>query len=117
MARLLVITRPELVAGFRLSGVEAFGVEDVESAQELVQTWWQSGEVGLLAIDDGILENMEPSFIKRLEANERMPFLAIPGGKALGPEISRKYRIAEMVRRTIGVHITFKGEGTEVVER
>lgn len=117
MTRLLVLTRPELVTGFYLSGVDAYGVEDVESAQELIQTWWEAGEAGLMAIDDGILEKLEPSFILRMEAYEKMPYISIPGGEPLGPEASRRHRIAEMIRRAVGVHITFKGETGEAEEK
>lgn len=116
MSRLLVVTRPALVHGFQLAGVEAYGAEDVESAQELIENWLKAGEIGLLAIDDGLLERMDPDFIRRLETSDRLPFLAIPGGQPLGPEASRKHRIAEMIRRAIGFHITFKGEETEVSE-
>jgi vacuolar-type H+-ATPase subunit F/Vma7 len=113
MSRLLIVTRPSLAPGFELAGVEAYGVEDVETAQELIDGWLNAGETGLLAIDDGLLAHMEPASINRLEAAEDMPFLAIPGGEALGPEASREHRIAEMIRRAIGFHITFKGEKAE----
>lgn len=113
MSRLLVVTRPTLVPGFRLAGVDAYGAEDVETAQELIHGWLKADEVALLAIDDGLLEHMDPSFVKHLEASEKLPFLAIPGGGSLGPEVSRKHRIAEMIRRAIGFRITFKGEETE----
>ncbi len=116
MSRLLIVTRSALVPGFQLAGVDAYGAEDVESAQELIEHWLDTGEVGLLAIDDGLLAHMEPAFVKRLEESDRLPFLAIPGGAALGPEVSRRYRIAEMIRRAIGFHITFKGEEAESVE-
>ena len=59
---------------------------------------------------------MAPAFVKRMGSAERMPFLVIPGGEPLGPEASRKYRIAEMIRKAIGVHITFKGEEEEIEE-
>jgi vacuolar-type H+-ATPase subunit F/Vma7 len=110
MSRLLVITRPELVIGFHLAGVDAYAVADVESAQELIAEWLEEGETNLLAIDDGLLARMDPAFINRLESRERLPYLAIPGGQPLGPEASRSYRIAEIVRRAIGFHITFRGE-------
>ena len=113
MSRLLILTRPSLVPGFRLAGVETFGVEDVETAQELIEGWLEAGEVGLLAIDDGLLARMDPALIKRLEAAEGLPYLAIPGGQPLGPLASRRYRIAEMIRRAIGFQITFRGEETE----
>jgi vacuolar-type H+-ATPase subunit F/Vma7 len=116
MSRLLVVTRPALVHGFQLAGVDAYGAEDVESAQELIESWLNIGEIGLLAIDDGLLERMNPAFVRRIETSDRLPFLAIPGGQPLGPEASRKYRIAEMIRRAIGFHVTFRGEETEVGE-
>ncbi len=110
MSRLLVVTRPALVTGFQLAGVEAYGPEDVEAAQELIGTWLEAGEVNLLAIDDGLLAQMDPAFIKRLEASERLLYLSIPGGQPLGLEVTRRYRIEEIIRRAIGFHITFKGE-------
>ncbi len=117
MSRLLVVTRPELVTGFRLAGVDAYAAQDVETAQELIEAWLAADEETLLAIDDGLLGKMEPSFLKRLDAAEKVPYLAIPGGKPLGPEASRRHHIAEMIRRAIGFHITFKGEEEEVVDR
>ena len=113
MSRLLILSRPPLVPGFHLAGVDAFGAEDVESAQELIESWLMANESGLLVIDDGLLEHMDPTFVKSLEASENMPYLSIPGGGPLGPEVSRRHRIAEMIRRAIGFHITFKGEDTK----
>lgn len=114
MSRLLVVTRPSLVVGFQLAGVDAYSLDDVEAAQELIDTWMASGETALLAIDDGFLENMEPWFLKKLNSCEQLPFLAIPSGQPLGLEFSRKHRIAEMIRRAIGFHVTFRGEESEV---
>lgn len=113
MSRLLVLTRRSLVAGFQLAGVDAYGADDIETAEELIDSWLKSGEIGLLAIDDGLLERMDPGLVQRLETSNNLPFLAIPGGRSLGPEASRRYRIAEMIRRAIGFHITFRGEDVE----
>jgi vacuolar-type H+-ATPase subunit F/Vma7 len=116
VSRLLILTRPNLVVGFHLAGVDAFAGEDVESAQELISGWLEDGEDGLLAIDEGLLAHMEPAFIKRLGAAPHLPYLAIPGTGEIGPEISRRHRIAEMIRRAIGFHITFKGAEAEAAE-
>ena len=110
MSQLFVLTRPSLVTGFQLAGIDAYCAEDVETAQELINKWLSPGEVGLLAIDDGLLAHMDTAFLKRLDASENLPYLAIPGGQPLGPEASQRYRIAAMIRRAIGFHITFKGE-------
>jgi vacuolar-type H+-ATPase subunit F/Vma7 len=114
MSRLLILTRPPLVPGFRLAGVDAYGAEDVETAQELIEGWLMANEAGLLAIDDGLLEHMDPSFVKHLEASENLPYLPIPSGGPLGSDVSRRHRISELIRRAIGFHITFKGENTEI---
>jgi vacuolar-type H+-ATPase subunit F/Vma7 len=117
MSRLLIVTRSGLATGFELAGVDAYEVEDVETAQELIDDWLDTGETGLLAIDDGLLACMEAAFVRRLEDAENLPYLAIPGGEALGARASRRHRIAEMIRRAIGFHITFKGEGAEVEKK
>src|SRR5574341_965002 len=110
MSQLFVLTRPALVPGFQLAGVEGHGVEDVESAQGLIEQWLIAGEVGLLTIDDGLLAHMDKAVLKRLAASEHLLYLAIPGGGPLGPEASQRHRIAALIRRAIGFHITFKGE-------
>jgi hypothetical protein len=79
----------------------------------MIQSWISNGEEGLLAIDKGLLERMDPGVIKRLDSAEGLPYIAFPGGEPLGPETSRKYQIAEMIRRAIGFHITFKAEEVE----
>jgi vacuolar-type H+-ATPase subunit F/Vma7 len=109
MSRLIVLTRPALVPGFQLAGINAYGAEDVETAQEWISSWLVAGEAGLLAIDDGLLANMDKALLRRLESSEHLPFITIPGGQPIGQEASRKYRIAELIRRAIGFHITFKG--------
>ncbi|MBI3361468.1 MAG: hypothetical protein HY023_10200 [Chloroflexi bacterium] len=110
MSRLLALTRPSLLPGFHLAGVEAFAAEDAEEAEQIIGDWLSAGEVGLIAVDDGLLAEFDPVFRRRLESADQLPCLAIPGGGPLGPEGSRKRRIAELIRRAIGFHITFKGE-------
>lgn len=112
MSRLLVLTRPSLAPGFQLAGVDVFSAEDLETAQFMIENWLEAGETGLIAIDDGLLENMDPILLKRLETSDNLPYLAIPGGEPLGLEASRRHRITMMIRQAIGFHITFKGEDT-----
>lgn len=113
MSRLLVITRPELYTGFVLAGVDAYPAPDVETAVELIEGLLASGETCLLAVDDGLLEKMDAKIIRRLEAAERMPFLAIPGGQGAEEIVHRRRRISEMTRRAVGFHSIFKTDKTE----
>lgn len=118
MSRLFVLVRPELTAGFHLAGVEAYGAEDAEGAQSMVVRWLDDEEVGLLALDEDFLEAFDVSVKKRLDSSETLYHLAIPGGRPVGSTVSRSARITRMVKRAIGVHITFgggngKGAGNE----
>lgn len=113
MSRLLVVTRPGLVAGFHLAGIEAYGAQDVEAAGELITDWLDNGETGLLAIEDALLASLDQGLIKRLEAARDLFYVPIPAGKSAAPVVSRKTWTAQMIRRAIGVHIAFKGEKTE----
>jgi vacuolar-type H+-ATPase subunit F/Vma7 len=113
MSSLLIVTRPSLVSGFRLAGVQAWAPEDIESAQELINGWLDSNEINLLAIDDGLLERMDANLIKRLDASPNLYYISIPGGKPLGTEASRRHRITQLIRHAVGFHITFKGKESE----
>jgi vacuolar-type H+-ATPase subunit F/Vma7 len=113
MSRLLVVTRPELAAGFMLAGAETFAVEDVETAQALIGEWLEDGESGLLAVDDGLLASMDSAFVRRMEAAEDLPFLAIPGVEPPEKGAFVRQRISELTRRVVGFHSIFKSEETE----
>ena len=110
MSRLLVVARPSLVPGFHLAGVEAFPADDAEEAENLIGTWLEAGETGLIAIDDELLSDFDAVFRRKLEAAEQLPYLAIPSGEPRGPEGARQRRVSELIRRAIGFRITFKGE-------
>lgn len=116
MSRLLVIIRPELVTGFHLAGVEAYPAADVESAVEIIEGLFAAGETCLLAVDDGLLANMDPRLIRRLEATDHLPFIAIPGGFGADEIVFRRQRISEFTRQAIGFHSVFKSEKTEKEE-
>jgi len=110
MSQLFVVIRPDLVPGFQLAGVDAHGAEDVETAQELIENWLDTGEEGLIAIDDGLLEHMDTGFMNRLSGSEHLMYIAIPGGRSLEPDASQRSRINALIRKAIGFHITIKGE-------
>jgi vacuolar-type H+-ATPase subunit F/Vma7 len=116
MSRLMIITRPSLAAGFQMAGVEAYPAEDAESAQEVLEGQLAGEEINLIAIDDGLLAMMDPNFVRRMQASGRVLYMAIPGGRPLGREASRRHRIAEMIRKAIGFQITFKDETNHETE-
>lgn len=110
MSRLRVIASPDVVTGFHLAGVEAHGVQDVEAAETLLETWLDEREAALVAIEDGLLAALSPGLLRRLEASETVLYLAIPGALAGEVAVTRRARLARLLRRTIGVQISFGGE-------
>lgn len=110
MSRLLVVTRPELVSGFHLAGVEAFPAADGREARQLITKWLDADEVGLLAIDEELLSGLDAGFRQRLAAADQLPHLALPTGLASATPLTGRGRVAALLRRAIGFHITFHGE-------
>lgn len=109
MRRLRVVTRPALLTGFRLAGVDAYSADDSEGAQALIQGWLDENDTLLLAIDDALLEGMDPRFVRSLDGAKHLSYLPIPGGPGGGFQASRERRIQEMIRQAVGFQITFSG--------
>lgn len=109
MSRLLIVTHPALLPGFHLAGVEAYGAASSEAAQKLIAGWIEAGETGLLGVDETLLAGFTPAFRRRLDASARLPCLAIPAGQAAGEAGILRQQMAELIRRTVGFHITFRG--------
>lgn len=80
------------------------------AGDELITTWLDRKESGLLAIDEEILEALAPALVARLQDTADLPYLAIPGVRSRAPDKGRLSRTAQMIRRAVGFHITFRGE-------
>lgn len=113
MSRLFVVVRPFLAQGFHLAGVDAYAAPDIETAQELIGGWLDGDDSGLVAIDDGLLAYLDDALLRRLDASRSLHHIAIPGGEPLEGAVSRRQRIAELLRRAIGFHIVFDADETE----
>lgn len=110
MSRLRAIVRSSLVAGFQLAGVETYAADDVETAEELITGWLDTGERCLLALDDTLLARLDPALSKRLDTSDDVLIIGIPSNAPSEASITRGDRIARMIRRSIGVHIAFGSE-------
>jgi vacuolar-type H+-ATPase subunit F/Vma7 len=110
MSHFLVITRPDLVDGFRLAGVDAFAVNSPGETEKLIAPWLEKSEELLIALDDGIFSKMNREFIQRLYACDHVILVTIPDGPMHGGENTRKQRLYEMIRHSTGIKFSFKGE-------
>jgi vacuolar-type H+-ATPase subunit F/Vma7 len=110
MGRLMVITSPDLAAGFQLAGVETFAVETVEEAETVLQKLLTGGEASLIVVRRALLQAMDVHLQRQVEASYQPIVVAIPGAMPTLTRGERRRHIAELIRRAIGFHITFEGE-------
>jgi len=111
MKKLVVVTKLGQVNGYRLAGIDAIGVSDIDEAQRLIVSWLKDKEEILLAMDDSLFSKLGEDMISEIYSSNDMLLVTIPDGPVSGAEVSRKQRIYEMIRHATGVKIRFKGEG------
>ena len=111
MGRLIVITTPDLAPGFQLAGVETFAVDSAAQAEDVLRTLLAGGEASLIAVRQELLQAIDPRLRRQLDTSSSPVVMAIPGGTPTRPGEEHRQRIAELIRRAIGFHITFGAEG------
>ena len=111
MGRLVVITTPDIALGFQLAGVETFAVEGATQAEAVLRTLLEGGEASLIAVRQELLQAIDPRLRRQLDTSSSPVVMAIPGGTPTHPREEHRHRIAELIRRAIGFHITFGAEG------
>jgi len=60
MNKMVVLTKSDQVDGFRLAGVDAIGVDDIEAVENMIKTWLGKKEAVLLALDDDLFSELAP---------------------------------------------------------
>ena len=106
-ARLIVITPPELVAGFRLTGVDVELADDGVRAEAVVRDLLRQGERGVIAIYGPFLADMDEDLQRRLRSSVSPVVVELPIGIRTEPDHMRRTRLADRLQRAIGYHITF----------
>ena len=110
MNKIVVLTKSDQVAGFRLAGVDAIGVDDAEAVENLINSWLKKKEEILLALDDDLFSMISRDLVKRIYDSDEMMLVTIPDKAVSGGERTRKQQIYKMIRHATGVQIRFKGE-------
>lgn len=109
----LVIVAPGVVAaGFRLGGARVVEAADVPEAQRAVLALIDEGERGVIGVHQPWLAEFEVGLQARLESSVAPLVVALPSGIGLPPAEAHRARIAGLVQRAVGYHITF-GESPE----
>jgi len=108
VAKLTVITQPALAPGFRLAGVEVIAAENRESARNALVRLIDEGEAGIIAVDAPYLNALDYATARRIEEMVKPVVVSLPTGADILPEQRRSRQIAELIRRAIGIRMTFR---------
>lgn len=108
MGRLIVITTPDLAAGFRLAGVTTLVAEAPAALADMLTRLVEvEREDGVIAVHEPFLAALDQRLRRRLDDLVEPIVVAIPAGEQdrLG---WRRGRLADMLQRAVGQEMTFR---------
>jgi vacuolar-type H+-ATPase subunit F/Vma7 len=105
----MVITTPDLAPGFQLAGVETFAVDSIAEAEATLTQLLDNRHASLIIVRRALLQALPVRLQRRLEASTQPVVMAIAGRPTKIPDRAHRQHITELIRRTVGFHISFEG--------
>jgi vacuolar-type H+-ATPase subunit F/Vma7 len=109
MSRLLVLTTPELIDGYRLGGVTAIEVASPAEAAAQLDVLIEQ-EDGVIAVHAPFFHALERPLRQRLDALRTPLVVALPAGVTTEQAEDRRERLLQMLRQAVGFEIRFGDE-------
>ena len=106
-ARVAIVAPPELTTGFRLAGAVTHAAHDKHEAAEVVLEVMSQGEQGVIGVYEPYYTGFDRGLRDRLEQSVIPVVIAVPSGFGTEEFPTRRARIAALLRRAVGYHITF----------
>jgi vacuolar-type H+-ATPase subunit F/Vma7 len=112
MGRLIVLTTPELEAGYRLAGVATRAVRTVaETTEALEELLMQRGREDVVAVHEPFFNELDASLQRRIASLVSPLVIALPGGEGVHAEAERRARHLRVLWEAVGYEITFEPGG------
>jgi vacuolar-type H+-ATPase subunit F/Vma7 len=111
MARLVIVTTPELAPGFELSGASTVASRSAEEACRAIHELARDPETGVIGVHEPYLEALDPGLREKLERSLAPLVVVLPAGVSGPAEPRGPASLAELMRRAIGTRITFRPRG------
>lgn len=108
MSKFLVITYPDTSLGFSLAGIESLQFKDGENIAPILQNIIDSGEYGLLAIEEAFLTNLPDEVLKRLKKAGIPVIVPIDTPRSWQGKAETESYIVRLIRKAIGYQIKIK---------
>lgn len=109
-ARLTVIVPPELASGFRIAGAEVESSTDAPAIQASLDTLLHEGEPGIVGVYAPYYAALPAAMLARCERAIQPVVIPLPTGQGAGGGTTHRARIAALLERAVGYHITFADE-------
>ncbi len=107
---LTMVVPSELAAGFRLAGVVVQEASDAAGAEAIVDALIGEGERGVAGVYAPFHADFDPAVRERYERSADPIVLPLPAGLERADAGAHRARIAAMLERAIGYHISFPQE-------
>lgn len=108
IARLRIVAPPELAAGFQMGGATVHVVETARQAADTVEALVAEGEQGVIGVYGSWFEQFNRAQREHLEGLIAPVVVAIPPGLTTEADVDRRARLAGLLQRAVGYHITFE---------
>ncbi len=107
MLKVVAVMREDLALGFSLTGLDVIPVKDAAAAVEVVREVIDSRESGLIALEQGLLEEMEERTRESLLARNVPLIVPVPGELAWRDveELPPDDYLAELIRHAVGYQL------------
>jgi vacuolar-type H+-ATPase subunit F/Vma7 len=109
-ARLTVIVPPELASGFRIAGAEVEESADDPAVNASLDALLRDGEPGIVGVYAPYYSALPPAMLDRCERAKQPVVIPLPTGQGAGDGTTHRARIAALLERAVGYHITFANE-------
>lgn len=109
-ASLTVVTPADLEPGFRLAGVAVRIAADAVETADAVADLIAEGERGVIAVYEPFLAGVDATRRGQWEASVSPVVVGLPSGLDVEPATGRRARLAGLLQRAVGYHITFGDE-------
>jgi len=110
MAHLVLVSPPDQEPGWRLAGVQVRVARDAAETATILRELLEQESAGVVGVHEPFWDDLEPGLRRALERRVRPVFVGVPSGQTEDAAALRRARLAESLRRAVGVQFTFRGE-------
>lgn len=112
MAHVIMVTTPDLAAGFGLTGVLVRPARTATEVRAALAAARADPETALVGVHGPLLGLLDPAERTAVEAAFEPLVVAVPAGRGNGGDVERRERLTSLLHRAIGYRISFGREAS-----